>query len=158
MSENAPAKDELDTKAAALEAYNSVVEHAQLLDIRLTDFKFSVKPRYYEAIEEENAGEVSLTRTFDHDVTDIGFDPEIGALGGRFNWTLRVLRGKTKLVSVEGSFFVAYSDVPNVERQHAEAYLRKVGRFATYPYFRSVVAQMSWESSASLPVMPVLKK
>lgn len=150
-------REKAGAKAAALEAYNRVVEHAELLDIRLTDFKFGIKPQYYDAIDQEADGKLALARAFDHDVVDVGFNPSVGALGGRFIWSLVVKRKQTKLLTVDASFFVAYKDVPDVEQEHAEAYLRKVGRFATYPYFRSLVSQMSWESAAYLPVMPVLK-
>ncbi|ANH06256.1 hypothetical protein [Shinella sp. HZN7] len=157
MSQTVAKSKKPSDKEAALAAYNRVVEKAELLDIRLTDFKYSVKPKYYPAIEQESEGNINLSRTFDHDVVDINHDTEIGALGGRFVWSLKISQGKTRLLNVDASFFVVYKDVPDVGHEHVEAYLRRVGRFATYPYFRSLVAQMSWESSAELPVMPILK-
>ncbi|SOC46244.1 hypothetical protein SAMN05892877_12170 [Rhizobium subbaraonis] len=157
MSDEIAVAAEGDVKAAALNAYNAVVEHAELLDIRLTDLKFSVKPKFYPLMEAERSGEVSLQRSFDVDVSDSGYDPEIGSLGGVFTWRLKVSQSRTKLLTVDASFFVVYRNVPEVERQHADAYLQRVGRFATYPYFRSLVAQMSWESASELPIMPVLK-
>lgn len=156
MSQNVSI-EEASEKASALAAYNKVVEDAELLDIRLTDFKFSVKPKYYPAIEKEADGNVRLSRSFDHEVVDIGRDAEMGTVGGRFVWSLKISEGKARLMTIDASFFVVYRSVPDVEQEHVEAYLRKVGRFATYPYFRNLVSQMSWESATDLPIMPVLK-
>ncbi|GES45815.1 hypothetical protein RsS62_50670 [Rhizobium dioscoreae] len=145
------------TKAEALEAYNLIVEHADLLDIRLMDLKFSVKPEYFAALREDEEGGRPLSRSFDGELTAINYDSESKTLGGHFTWLTTVTISKKKLLKVEAQYFVVYSGVPEVAKAHLEAYLQRVGRFASYPYFRGLVAHLSWESNAELPVMPVIK-
>ncbi len=35
-------------------------------------------------------------------------------------------------------------------------FVERVGKFATYPYFRAHCSQLSWESGADLPILPVI--
>lgn len=157
MSEEKTEAAAVADKAAALAAYNQVVEKAELTDIRLVDLKLSVKPKYYTVVQDEESGGKRVQRGFEHTLKEVFFDGETGSLGGRFDWSISVTAARKKLFSIDASFLIAYHDVPDVGREHVEAYLRRVGRFATYPYFRSLVSTLSWESKAELPIMPVLR-
>ena len=149
MSESESTKRE---KEAALEAYNEIVENAELGDIRLVELHFDVKPVYYD-----DDGRPKHKAKFNCNISNISYDEEPASLGGLIEWSVSIEMGRKKLLSIKAAYIVIYDNVPNVGQNHSEAYFRKVGRFATYPYFRSVVSQLSWASRAELPTLPVLK-
>jgi len=142
-----------------VEAYNKIVQHAKLTDIKLTDGRFTLKPEYFLLAEEEESGakKKALVRNFNCDVSPMEIDREHGILCGFFKWTVSVKKGRKRLVSVSATFVVAYSDVPDIPDDPAHAFLEKVGSIASYPYFRSFVSQLSWASGADLPILPILK-
>lgn len=144
-------------KAAAVAAYDNIVENVELGDIRMMDVKFSVKPKYYSELESERRGKGRLTRGYDGGLVSVTYDPELLVASAQIDWHTEVTKGRSKLLVVQSTYFVLYRNVPNVGEEHIEAYLSRVGKFATYPYFRGLVAHLSWESSSELPVMPVLK-
>lgn len=140
-----------------VEIYNDLVAKAEIGDIRLVEMKYSVKPEYFGALHRERNDELQLTRSFEGVLTDVRYDENTKTLGGQFDWTTKVISGRKKLLQCEAKYFVIYERVPPTDIVVAEKYLLRVGRFATYPYFRSLVSQLSWESQADLPIMPVLK-
>ncbi|NTG19410.1 hypothetical protein G6L00_03065 [Agrobacterium rhizogenes] len=142
------------SKQETLEAYNSIIERADLLDIRLMDLKFNVKHQYYAAIAK---GDDDLQHAFENDLAEMTYDAPSGLLMGNFRWVTKVTKGKKKLLEIDAKFYATYHGVPDVDQVHMDAFLRRVGKFATYPYFRGVVSRLSWESHAELPIMPVLK-
>lgn len=154
--------DEVTNSAAVrdksdVEAYNDLVAKAEIGDIRLVDVKYSVKPEYFIALHRERREEIHLNRSFEGVLSDVRYDEKTKTLGGQFDWTTKVISGRKKLLYCEAKYFVIYEGVPSYDMEVAEKYLLRVGRFATYPYFRSLVSHMSWESQADLPIMPVLK-
>jgi hypothetical protein len=139
------------------DAYNRVVGAARLEDIRLTSCKFDVEIEYHTIRQQEVATNAPiLRRSFSSKHEIIGFDKETGVLAGLFNWHVEARRGKKRLLKAAASFLILYNDVPDVPEEPAFAFLARVGRFATYPYFRNFVAQLSWMSQSDLPIMPVL--
>lgn len=137
--------------------YNGLVRDAELADIRLVDLKFNVKPEYFAGLRDEAEGKKALTRAFDSTISDLFHEEEARTIGGQFDWVTEVRSGKKKLLRIEARFLVVYGNVPEVSHEAKERYIQRVGRFATYPYFRSLVSQLAWESKAELPIMPVLK-
>jgi hypothetical protein len=146
-----------DEKAAALEAYNAVVADAELSDIRLVSVDFRIRPEYYDLVRNEKVKKLKLKRTFAGEFSNFSFDPKTKMLGGQFEWSISTVSARKKPLQVTVVYFIAYKNVPDVDITHSKAFISRVGRFATYPYFRALVSQLSWESKANLPTMPVLK-
>lgn len=142
-------------RAAAVAAYNEVVASADLNDITLIFVNFVVKPGYYQAMAGDDVSK--LRRGFHSDFKAFSYDPEQNRLGGQFDWTIDVSYSRKKLLQIKASYVVTYDNVPDVGNTHIEAFIKRVGRFATYPYLRNLTSHLSWESRAELPVLPVLK-
>lgn len=140
-----------EERAAAVEAYNAIVGAATLGDIKLVDLNFNVKTKYFDESKKAKA-------SYDHEISEIHYDAESQTLGGMFSWRVTVEKGRSKALLVRAVYLVIYDNVPDVGAVHAEAYFRRVGRFATYPYFRTTVSQLSWASGAELPILPVLRE
>lgn len=144
--------------SAAVAAYNAVVADSVLADLRLTESRFKVQKSYLAVRSREREMRKSLTkRAFDTELLSPFYSAEKGILAGDFRWTVDVRKGKQKLVSVTATYSIIYKNVPKVEDEHAQAFLLKVGRFATYPYFRALVSRLSAEANADLPILPVLR-
>lgn len=147
----------VDNTPDDVQEYNNLVHEAELTDIRLVDLKFNAKPAYFAALRGENEGGKALVRAFDGKMSDIFYDKELSTLGGQFDWVTEVKVGGKKLLKVEARYLVVYGNVPSAPEKTRERYIQRVGKFATYPYYRALVSQISWESKTELPVMPVLK-
>ncbi len=145
-------------KKAALAAYNKVVAGCELVTINLVDARFKVDPGFYDIRAREKTEAKSLTRReFDCDVSTPVFKKDSGLLAGRFLWKVEVLKGKKKLVTLQATYVVLYKNVPDVGEEHISAFLQRVGRFASYPYFRGLFSRLAAEAQLDLPVLPVLK-
>ncbi|SDG49515.1 hypothetical protein [Pelagibacterium luteolum] len=145
-------KSATSKKAEAVEAYNRVVENAELESIRLVSSNFVVKPEYFLNFSPGN-----WKNSFNSNFVDTFFDRNENLLGAQIEWTVSVKRGNKNLLSTKAIYLIAYSNVPEVEEEHCMAFVRRVGRFSTYPYFRALVSRYSAESNAELPILPVLK-
>lgn len=157
MSDKATDGDTSQADRSEVEIYNNVVASAELGDIRLLDVRYSVRPEYFSALDKERTGEGSLRRGFEGHLVDVRYDEDRKVLGGQFDWTTKVTHSRKRLLFCEAKYFVVYGNVPSIDMSIAEKYLLRVGRFATYPYFRSLISQLSWESQADLPILPILK-
>jgi hypothetical protein len=141
--------------AAQLEAtdnYNAVVAQAQLADISLMSLHFNVEPQIFAHLRE-------LKLSFDVEVSGISQHdkPQDDFVSGVFEWSVEGRHNDKVLLSIEASWFVMYRGVGGQQPKAIEAFVDRVGRFASYPYFRSLVAQISWSSNIELPILPVLR-
>lgn len=156
--ENPAEHEQRQQKSAAVLAYNAVVADAVLADLRLTESRFKIQKSFYALRGREREIRKPLTkREFDSELVAPIYSADKGILAGEFKWTVDVRKGKQKLVFIAATYFILYRNVPKVEEEHAKAFLARVGRFATYPYFRALVARLSAEANADLPILPVLR-
>ena len=61
------------------------------------------------------------------------------------------------LLDITCSYFVVYSIDADLNEHAVHDFVKRVGQFATFPYFRAMVAHYNWEAGAELPTLPVLK-
>jgi len=146
-----------DDKAAkeakfATEAYNKVARSASLDGIMLVKAAFNIKPAFYKSVESEKRPSLSYSSEMSNDV----FDDSTGIAGCVWTWNVEAKQGKSTTLSIEASYRILYKVDAECDPAAVRRYLARVSRFATYPYFRAHVSQISWESSAGLPVMPTI--
>lgn len=60
-------------------------------------------------------------------------------------------------MALNAEFIVAYTVPDDVDNQNAEAYCKRSGMFAAYPYFKAYVAQVNAFAHVELPNLPVLR-
>jgi hypothetical protein len=133
--------------------YGKVARSARIFDLRLVSARFEVKPEYALAGEQ-----ASSNNNFTWVHTPLAYQADAKALSGFFTWKVEVKKGRKRTLFAEARYLVTYDNVPDVDERAAFAFLENVGKFATYPYFRAYVAQMSWNSNANLPILPVLRE
>lgn len=132
------------------ELYNAVVRSAKLNKITLRSSHFDIDVAYFQTPEEKHK------LGYDDKWKGFSFNPDSGIAGGTIQWSVDVQTGRKKAVKVRTSYVVIYDGLEGHKEHAVRAFIERVGRVATYSYFRSHMAQLSWESGADLPVMPVL--
>lgn len=145
------AKTELEQlRAPEPDKFNQVVSHATIRDIRLIGTKFDIKPEAAEL--DRQAWEYQVADALD----DWSCDNEKGALSGAYTYSAACVVGRKKLINISCRYLVIYrlSDVCNEDA--GRLFLTRVGRFAAYPYFRSIFATLTQQGGIVLPPLPVI--
>lgn len=130
--------------------YNDLVSHATIRDIRLIGSKFDSKPEAMEVAERV------WTFNIADELEDWNCDNEKGRLTGIFSYTASCLDGRRKLISVNCRFLCTYNLSNLCDEEAGRVFLTRVGRFAAYPYFRTVFAVLTQQSGIMLPPLPVI--
>lgn len=148
-----PEDDRAGKQAAFVsEDYNKVARLAKLEGLLLTASQFVLKPSYFS----ERRKEGRVRYVYGTDVKAETYDASAGNASCVWNWSTEAMVGKTKLLSISASYMIIYVGIEDCNEEAVKRFLKRVGRFATYPYFRAHVSQISWESSANLPLMPTI--
>jgi hypothetical protein len=116
-----------------------------------------VKPEFYSAISPDAATAAAPKLSFDHDFASVQYTAADQILVGEIHWNVSGKVGRSTPLKINAIYLIAYVNVPDVGTPHAEEFMRRVGRFAVYPYFRAFVAQTSWSAMTDLPVLPILR-
>lgn len=143
-----------DSNAAEFDndVYKELTIAARLQDIRLISCDYSIKPEVFETIEDvENMG-------FFGEPSGFHFDGETGVMIGHYRWTAEIKLGRKKVLKLVSEYLIAYTGLSGFEDHYARFYFEKVGRFATYPYFRSDFSYHSSSSGIMLPPLPSLNE
>lgn len=130
--------------------FNKVVSHATIREIRLVGTKFDLKP---DAVE--LTGRVWSFNLSDR-LEDWTCDNEKGELTGLYGYTASCLEGRRRLLSVTCRYLSTYRLSDLCDEEAGRQFLARVGRFAAYPYFRSVFATLTQQSGVMLPPLPVI--
>jgi hypothetical protein len=152
-SDHIPAPSSPTAEQLRLQAYNLVVERAELASVRLIHLKFD-----RGADLEKPKGRSKASAFFDVSPADHGFDPETGYAILKLNCSAGAKRGKIKLVDCNAIFVVMYQGLQGCDQLAVSRFLVRVGRFAGYPYFRSLFAVLTWNAETGMPPLPVLRE
>ena len=130
--------------------YNAAIGSVVLSDIKLVYMAFQVTPKYWAAnLEHKFSYGLKLDK--------FNFDQETGDALGVFECNVSSSIDSELVLTASASYLIVYSDLSGHTENTAKMLLEGVGGIAVYPYFRSLVATLSWNSGANLPPLPVLK-
>lgn len=134
------------------ELYSQITVAARLRDIKLIKSEYSIKPEVFDALDDlKNMG-------FFGEPTGFFFNHDEGVLLGNYQWTCEVKLGRKKVLKFVSEYMVAYSGLNSFDEEYVRFYFEKVGRFATYPYFRSDFSHHASSSGIFLPPLPSLNE
>ena len=153
-------KSESKVKKSSVKArreYSKVVESAELMDISLFASDFLIEDGYFEILGEARKNRQQLDFFCQCKLSVVEYDTDSGILLGQFDWKACAKKDETKLLEVNGRYVICYECKSKVNAEAAKRFMSRVGRFATFPYFRSLVGLYNTSSGAELPVLPVLK-
>ena len=152
-------KSENKTQAAeAREAYANVVKSAELKDIKLLSSSFVVELAFFRDNEGKPVADEPMKLTYGCEPPDVSYEPADGGLLGQFEWTANAIRDDTEVLKISGSYVIAYQCDQGLDEQATTRFVERVGRFATFPYFRALVGFYSTASSIDIPILPVLRE
>jgi hypothetical protein len=134
------------------EAYNTVARAAKLSGITLLRSNFALQLEYFSSLDKEGGPKPRYAGAF----TNNFFNPKTGRASCEWNWGISVTHDRKKTLSIEVVYLLIYTGLQNCNEEHVIRYMQRVGRFATYPYFRAHVSQLNWEAGANLPMLPTI--
>ena len=129
--------------------YNAVARNAKILSIALMESTFEMKDEYF--IDPK-----SHKFVFGSECKQTRYLAKRGIGLGHFICSVSVRHGRKKVLKVRLVYLIMYENLRDKNREAVLAFVELIGKFATYPYFRTHVSQLSWESGANLPVLPVI--
>ena len=148
-----PEEDRSGPKPAfAVEDYNKVARAAKLRRIMLLRSNFAVQLDYFAVMDKEGAPKPTYGGNFANQT----FDVKAGRASCEWTWTISARQNRRRLLSIEVTYLIVYAGLEGCIEEAVVRYLRRVGRFASYPYFRAHVSQLNWESGANLPILPTI--
>lgn len=130
--------------------YNSIVARAHLRTIRLTASRFEMKP---EALDlDPDAWRNNVTAG----VLESFLEPESGSLYGVFGFEVVCRQGRKRVLSTNATYLVSYKIQGECDQAACELFVERVGKLATYPYFRGLVASLTSQAGLVMRPLPVL--
>lgn len=134
--------------------YTKVSRCANLREIRLLNSNYSIKPEVTAALVDIDNVDLRFSGGF----SVMDFDEPQGIAVGKFEWTAEVREGRKKCLKIKSTYLLVYSGLAGCKSDHVEYFFAKVGRFATYPYFRSHFNHHVVESGLMMPPLPTLRE
>ena len=131
--------------------YNSVVDAAELLDVKLIKSSFDLQPHFFAAEDQD------LDFRYTCDLERSSYDAESKVLLGQIALEAGSKVGRKWVLRVRSTYVVAYSISGEPPEDAATGYLERVARFTAYPYFRAHFASLCSDAGAKVPPLPVLK-
>lgn len=134
--------------------YAEVSSAAELHDIKLIKSEYSVKPEIFRVVEDME----NMVHGFQGECLSFDFLDEPGIAVGRYKWSAEIKAGRKKALKLTAEYLVAYAELSGQDKGHVEFFFNKVGRFATYPYFRALFSHHTAETGLVFPPLPSLNE
>ena len=132
--------------------YTNLSIAARLRDIRLINSEYFIKPEVFGALEDTS------NMSFSGEPTAFHFDDASGIMMGHYCWNVEIKLKRKKVLKFTSEYLIAYSGISDFPEEYVRFYFEKVGRFATYPYFRAAFSFQSSASGITLPPLPSLNE
>lgn len=130
-------------------AYNHVVANAELVTIQLRRHEFDVAAEFYDP-------EAKKKLHFNKQCLACAYDAEAMAVAGTFRFTITGKSGRKSVLKSVADYLVIYEFREIVAQDAAEAFCRRIGLYAAYPYYRALVASLSAAANLNLPTLPMI--
>lgn len=136
------------------EAYSKVSLSARLQEVKLIGSSYLVRPEVFGIVADiEN-----MDLRFSGECEQYSFDGEEGICFGHFMWTAEIKSGRKSCLKLKSQYLLLYSNLEGCDSGHVNFFFKKVGRFATYPYFRSHFSHHTSETGIIMPPLPTLRE
>ncbi|MDM7927557.1 MAG: hypothetical protein QUV12_02670 [Blastomonas fulva] len=132
------------------QTYNGLVARAHLRGIRMTSSKFDMKPEALELDPDAWQNNVSAS------ILESFYEQESGMLYGVFGFEVVCKYARKKVLSINANYLISYLIIGECEKAACELFVERVGKIATYPYFRSLVASITSQAGLVMRPLPVL--
>lgn len=126
--------------------YNRVASVASLEDVRLLRVRSDVRPE----------SEKRVTLSYGRDLVSCDYEPDSASAAAIFRLHVTAKFGRKTVFKIEAEYLTLYDVGDDAHPNAARAFVKNVGLFAAYPYFRALVAQLAWSSGMALPPLPTI--
>lgn len=132
--------------------YAGVSQNAKLSELRLitVDYKVSTEALF------NSLHELNPKFSFEGTASAFDFSADDGRVFGVYEWVAAVKAGRKNAIRSKCSYFLIYSGLQEHDPEYVRLYFEKIGRFASYPYFRAQFASDVASSGVFLPPLPSL--
>ncbi len=132
------------------QTYNSLVARANLRSIRMTVSKFEMKPEALDLDPDawQNNVTAGLLESF--------LESESGSLYGVLGFEVVCRQARRKVLSINATYLISYRIDGECDQPACELFVERVGKIATYPYFRALVASLTSQAGLIMRPLPVL--
>lgn len=139
-------------KRIDVKRYNEVVAKANLRDLQLVSSRSILKPDLLSVDRSQ------LQFRIGDELAEFSVDNDAGTLACQITFKVECVEGRRKPFIVEGDYLIRYEVDGEVDESSAELFLKRVARFACYPYFRALFTTLIGQANLMLPPLPVLKE
>jgi len=143
-----------------MQRYNRVVAAAEFSAILMMKSRSEVAQNAQQLLdlaqEEGFTGIVHI----DQSVSGYSFDPDRGMASCIVSFQLSISggEGRQALFNVSCEFSVVYHGLEGQDSGAIGRFIKRVARFAAYPYFRAYVSHVVSLTDIKMPPLPVLKE
>lgn len=136
------------------EAYSKVSLSARLQEVKLIGSNYLVRPEVFGIVADiEN-----MDLRFSGECDNYSFESDDGVCFGHFIWTAEIKSGRKSCFKLKSQYLLLYSNLEGCDAGHVNFFFKKMGRFATYPYFRSHFSHHTSETGIIMPPLPTLRE
>ncbi len=137
-----------------LAKYEQVSKAARLREVKLVSSSYHVKPQAFAVSEDDD----KVKKKFMGKVVQFHLDADAGIAWGRLEWLAEVKISRQTVIKLVAEYLLVYSEVDGCDPEHTSYYFKKVGRFATYPYFRALFSHHIGETGIAMAPLPTLSE
>lgn len=138
-----------ERKGFSGESYNRVAMGSKLRLVSLVKSTFFVNP---DCISSQDEWKL----TYDHSEIACSHEPNRGVVSAIFQYEIIAKHGRKTAMRSIAEYAVVYSVPRESESEAAQGFCHNVGRFAAYPYFRALCAQLTAGANLMLPPLPTI--
>lgn len=139
-----------DPHAMDAAVYNELVSRAHLRSIRLTGSKFDLKPE--GILLDPDAWRNNIATG----LADAFIEPESGSLYGIFSFEVVCRQSRKKVLTVSATYLTNYRIEGGSDETAYMLFLERVGKIATYPYFRALFATLTSQAGLLMQPLPIM--
>ncbi|MDU8912779.1 hypothetical protein [Aestuariicoccus sp. MJ-SS9] len=134
--------------------YAQVAQLARLQQVHLMSCEYEAK--IPEILVQQDLEHGTLRPSYEGEPEAYSFDREHGFSVGEYTWRADVKQGRRKLLKLKCTYVLVYDNFQDCDEAYTYLYFKKVGRFTTYPYFRTQFSVQVGASGLTFPPLPSL--
>lgn len=134
--------------------YSKVSCAAALREIKLIQSDYLLKPEGVLLMSDPE----KLNLSYGGDCSFLNYDEDDCTAVSQFEWRAEVKHGRKRCVRLRAAYILIYAGFDNCDPKHVGLFISKIGRFATYPYFRSHFSHHISESGIVMAPLPTLNE
>lgn len=135
------------------EAYRKVSVSANLVELFLVKQNFEAHPAKFWVAESDGG---RFKQSYSGAPCGNSLDAEGGVMIGGYEWKAEIKLGRKKILKLHAEYVLIYDGLNECDKEYTDLYFNKVGRFTTYPYFRSLFSISAGNANLSLDPLPSL--